>query len=138
MEVEPFGFAADASLFLILLLANAEQHHSFSRNFFFNFAPSKRRTTPFVLTQLLFLILLLANAEQHHLFSRNFFPSGSASTGNKGKAGVLLLVTRAKVNRSKALRIVILFPLRVKRVFPVFLAGVFLLVTRAKRECFYW
>ncbi len=30
MEVEPFGFAADASLFLILLLANAEQHHSFS------------------------------------------------------------------------------------------------------------
>ena len=95
MEVEPFGFAADASLFLILLLANAEQHHS---------------------------------------FSRNFFSSGSASTGNKGEAGVLLLVTRAKVNRSEALRIVILSPLCVKQVF----LGVLLLVTRAKRECFYW
>jgi hypothetical protein len=34
MEVETFGFAADTSLFLILLLANAEQHHLFSRNFF--------------------------------------------------------------------------------------------------------
>jgi hypothetical protein len=134
MEVEPFGFAADASLYRILLLANAEQHHSFSCNFFSNFAPSKRRTTPFILTTpfvlaQLFLILLLANAEQHHSFSCNYFSSGSASTGNKGKAGVLLLVTKAKVNRSKALRIVILSPLCVKRVFP----GVLLLVTRAKR-----
>jgi hypothetical protein len=36
MEVEPIGIAADASLFWILLLANTEQHHSFSRNFFFH------------------------------------------------------------------------------------------------------
>ncbi len=99
MEVEPFGFATNASLFLILLLANAEQHH---------------------------------------LFSHNFFSSGSASTGNKGKAGVLLLVRRAKVNRSKALQIVILFSTSREASVPCFLAGVLLLVTRAKWECFYW
>ncbi len=34
MEVEPISFAADASLFWILLLSNTEQHYSFSRNFF--------------------------------------------------------------------------------------------------------